>query len=105
MKLKLLLLTCFALLTGMVTRANTDPGTGEESAKKADLLGAVVHSETRKPVNSVSVTARHLATKKEQMVLTDANGNYTFSDLQAGTYKFIFAKDGYRKVIREKVVI
>jgi hypothetical protein len=45
------------------------------------------------------------AIKKEKVVFTDAAGLYVFDDLKAGTYKFVFEKDGYKKVTREKVVV
>jgi uncharacterized surface anchored protein len=102
---KLLLLTVFAVAASIFANANNGLGTGEENARKVDLLGGVQSTDSKKPLGSVVVTAMHLKTKKEKVVVTDANGQYTFDDLQAGTYKFIFTKNGYRKVIKEKVVI
>ena len=81
------------------------PGVGDESAKKADLVGGVYNNDTKKPVGSVTITATHLSSKKEKVVTTDNDGNYTFSDLDAGYYKFAFVKTGYKKVVKDKVLI
>jgi hypothetical protein len=89
-------LACFA-------KANTT-GTGEENIKKADILGGVYNHDSKKPLSSVIVTV-YSAEKKEKVVLTDGSGLYAFDDLKAGTYRFVFEKDGYKKVTREKVVV
>ena len=78
----------------------SDPGTG----KKDEVLGLVVHSETKKPLRDVSITAYNV-TKKEKVVITDDSGNYFFDDLKPGTYKFVFEKAGFRKSTKEKVVV
>jgi hypothetical protein len=58
MKYKLLLLTCIANLGSVWASANGDtPGTGEDNVKKNDIIGAVFHNDTKKPINRVSVTA------------------------------------------------
>jgi hypothetical protein len=103
MTFKMLILTVLFSATACMARANTNPGTGEES-KKVDIAGGVVHSETRKPLSNVSVVA-YVANKKEKTVITDANGNYNFNDLKPGTYKLVFEKDGFKKLIKEKVQI
>ena len=111
MKLKLLLLTAGFVLTACLANAtNTTPGgpgapgNGEET-KKSDLAGGVVHADTKKPVGNVSVTAYSAQNKKEKVVITDAYGNYSFSELKSGTYKLVFEKSGFRKVTKEKVTI
>jgi hypothetical protein len=58
-----------------------------------------------KPLNNVSVTAYFASNKKEKVVVSDGNGNYAFNDLKPGTYKFVFEKDGYKKVTKEKIII
>ena len=104
MKFKLLLLTLVFSASAVVVRANnTSPGTGEDT-KKTDIAGGVIHADTKKPLGNVSVTA-YSTSKKEKVVLTDASGNYSFSELKPGTYKLIFEKDGFRKVTKEKVTI
>lgn len=71
---------------------------------KTDLGGQVMHSETRKPLKDVTVTA-YLSSKKEKVALTDAAGGFSFDNLRPGTYRFVFEKDGYRKVSREKTIV
>jgi hypothetical protein len=103
MRIKLFVLSCLAVCLSLASRANTDPGHGEESAKKSDLAGGVYHSESKKPLGSVVVTA-FSGNKKEKVVLTDNNGNFSFNELKPGTYKFVFEKDGFRKVTRERTI-
>ena len=104
MRLKLLLLSAFAVILSVADKANTTPGENEKETKKNDLSGGVFHSESRKPLNNVSVTA-YLVSKKEKVALTDLSGSYAFDDLKPGTYKFVFEKEGYKKVTKDKVLI
>ena len=103
MTIKLFLLCCVALFATMAAKANTTPGTGEESAKKSEVAGGVYHSESGKPLGSVVVTA-YTGNKKEKVVLTDTNGNYSFDELKPGTYTFVFQKDGFKKVTKNRTI-
>ena len=101
MKSKLFLLISLIILGATAAKASgTDPVIG----KKNDINGAVTELENRKPIREVNITA-YLSAKKEKMVTTDEEGNYAFDDLKPGTYKFVFEKLGYKKVVKEKVVI
>ena len=102
MKQKLLMLT-ISLLGFVAVKANNG-GSGPGDGKKDELNGTVVHSETKKPLKDVSVTAV-LVSKKEKIVFTEENGTYAFDELKPGTYKFIFEKAGFKKITKEKVVI
>lgn len=104
MKQKLLLLAVSFL--GITAARAGGPGTGTPGAdgKKEDVNGVVIHSETRKPLKDVSVTAI-LVSKKEKVVFTQDDGEYSFDELKPGTYKFIFEKAGFKRITREKVVI
>jgi len=100
MKQKLFMLA-ISLLGFIAVKANNGgPGDG----KKDELNGTVVHSDTKKPLKDVSVTAV-LVSKKEKIVFTEENGTYAFDELKPGTYKFIFEKAGFKKITKEKVVI
>lgn len=101
MKQKLILLG-ISFLGFAIAKANT--GDPEPNCKKDELNGIVIHSNTKKPIKNVSVTAV-LIKKKEKVVATNDNGGYAFDQLKPGTYKFIFEKTGYRKITKEKVVI
>ncbi len=101
MRLIILLLSTFAVFTGLFASAKgIDP---KNVAKKNEIMGGVFESESKKPLNNVSVTA-YLSSKKEKVTTTDVNGIFSFNDLRPGNYKFIFEKDGYKKTSREKVV-
>ncbi|MBD0289249.1 MAG: carboxypeptidase regulatory-like domain-containing protein [Flavisolibacter sp.] len=105
MKIRLALLACVLIFTSCLARANNvSPGNGEETTKKSDIVGAVFHSETRKPLSNVSITA-YSASRKEKIVLTNGRGLYNFDDLKGGTYKLVFEKDGFKRVTKDKVVI
>lgn len=99
------LLTFSIVLASFLARATDDvnPGSGEPDVKKSDVAGGVIDSDTKKPLGQVNVTA-YANNKKEKAVLTDAQGNFSFEDLKPGTYKFVFEKEGYKKVTREKTI-
>ena len=98
MKPKFLLLISFFVLGSLIAKANTDPG------KKDDIMGSVTGAEGKKPLKDVCITA-YLCSKKEKVVITDGTGAYSFDDLKPGVYKFVFEKEGYKKVIKEKVTV
>ena len=100
MKPKIFLLAV-SLLGFASAKANTGgPGEG----KKDELNGFVFHSESKKPLKDVSVTAV-LVSKKEKVVVTDDDGSFAFDELKPGTYKFVFEKAGFKRITKEKVVI
>ena len=98
MKPKFLLLISLFVIGSLIAKANTDPG------KKDDIMGSVIGAEGRKPLKDVSITA-YLCSKKEKVVITDGTGAYSFDDLKPGVYKFVFEKEGYKKVVKEKVTV
>lgn len=101
MKPKLMLLLLF---TSAAFFAKATITGGEAAPKKADILGGVYNQDSKKPLSSVAVTV-YLAEHKEKVIFTDAEGLYAFDDLKAGTYTFVFEKDGYKKVTKEKVKV
>jgi len=68
------------------------------------MSGVVIEAETGKPMKDVNVTAYSTA-KKERTTISSANGSFTLTDLKPGVYKFIFQKEGFEKVIREKMIL
>jgi len=98
MKPKFLLLISIFVLGSLIAKANTGPG------KKDDIMGSVIGAEGKKPLKDVCITA-YLCSRKEKVVITDGTGAYSFDDLKPGVYKFVFEKEGYKKVIREKVTV
>ena len=100
-----LLLMAIAILGFALAKANVGPEPPcHEKGKKNDLAGLILHSESKKPLKDVIVTA-YLVSKKEKTVQTDETGNYGFEELKPGLYKFVFEKTGYKKVTKEKVVV
>lgn len=91
-------------LTGFVVAKANNDGPGPGDGKRDDVNGTVIHSESKKPLKDVSVTAI-LVSKKEKVEMTDEAGSFAFDELKPGTYKFIFEKAGFKKIIREKVVV
>lgn len=100
MKQRSFLLVLF-LLGAFFAKANNGPGNGA----KDELNGLVVHAENKKPLKDVSITAYTGNSKKEKVVISNEEGNFSFDELKPGTYKFVFEKTGFKKVTREKVVI
>ena len=99
MKPKTLLLIFSFTLGSVIARAN-----GNDPGKKEDIMGSVVTAEGKKPLKDVSVTA-YLFSKKEKVVITNGSGSYAFDDLKPGVYRFVFEKEGFKKVIKEKVCV
>lgn len=103
MKFRSLLFTCSTLLVSFLVHAAGNKHIKGEG-KKYDINGSVIQKENKKPIRNVSVTA-YLSSKKEKVVLTDENGNYGFDDLKPGTYKLVFEKEGFTKIVKERVPI
>lgn len=100
MKLKTILTTAFVLGFFVVNAADNGPGEG----KKDELNGTVIHSQSKKPLKDVSITA-YLVSKKEKVVMTDDVGSFAFDELKPGVYKFVFEKAGFKRITKERVVI
>ena len=101
MKPKTLLLIATFIFGASIAKANDlDPGLG----KKEDIMGSVMNADGKKPLKDVSITA-YLSSKKEKVVITDGTGAYAFDDLKPGVYKFVFEKEGYKKVVKDKVMV
>ena len=101
----ILLLLTAGLLGASVTNATNQPALDiDPTSRKEELQGTVQHSETKKPLTRVNVTA-YLVSQKQKSVISDDNGNYSFADLKPGIYRFIFEKAGFKKVTKEKVVV
>lgn len=103
MKPKFLLLISFFVLGSLIAKANTDPGKNNDG-KKDDIMGSVTGAQGKKPLKDVCITA-YLCSKKEKVVISDGTGAYSFDDLKPGVYKFVFEKEGYKKVIKEKITV
>ncbi|MGN6165489.1 MAG: carboxypeptidase-like regulatory domain-containing protein [Flavisolibacter sp.] len=105
MRYKSLLLIFAFSAAAFVARANITPETEINGTKKNDIVGGVIHFDTKKPLANVNVSAYSTANKREATAITDDNGYYYFDDLKPGTYKLVFEKYGFKKVTKDKVTI
>lgn len=103
MKQKFFMLAISMLGFAAAKAGDVAPG-GPGDGKKDDLNGTVIHSENKKPLKDVTVTA-YLVSKKEKIEITDEDGGFAFDVLKPGIYKFVFEKAGFKKITKEKVVI
>jgi len=99
MKFRYLLFTSILIASAYQVHASAGIGRNDD-----DVNGVVMDAGTRKPLKDVSVIAI-MNSKKEKVVISDANGGFSLDDLKPGTYKLIFEKDGYKRMVRDKVVI
>ena len=103
MKQKILLL--FAICTiGCLQSKAADIDTGNPGKSINEVAGNIYDGDSKKALREVTVTA-YSANKKEKFVITDEFGRFEFDELKTGIYKLVFEKEGYRKVIREKVSV
>ncbi|WP_376756619.1 TonB-dependent receptor [Archangium violaceum] len=87
--------------TGVVVVASLSYGT----AAYADsvIIGTVVSADNKKPVADVVVTATSPNLLGEQVVVTDAQGNYRIPQLPPGVYTLRFDKESYRPFSRAEI--
>ncbi|WP_375771437.1 TonB-dependent receptor [Archangium gephyra] len=87
--------------TGVVVVAGLSYGT----AAYADsvIIGTVVGADTKKPVADVVVTATSPNLQGEQVVVTDAQGQYRIPQLPPGVYTLRFDKESFRPFSRSEI--
>ena len=103
MKQRLLLLFAICIVGCLQSKAaDIDPGNPGKSIN--EVAGNIVDGDSKKVLKEVTVTA-YSANKKEKFVITDEFGRFEFDELKTGTYKLVFEKDGYRKVIKHNVSV
>ena len=92
------------LLVFSFSAAIADPEVPEKGVEEEMVSGMVMDMDSKKPLRGVNITAI-LNSKREKIALTDMNGGYSFIMLKPGTYKLVFEKEGYKKVIKERVLV
>jgi hypothetical protein len=103
MKQRILLLIAVCTLGFLKSRAtDIDPITPGKNIN--EVAGNIVDGDSKKPLGEVTITA-YSANKKEKFVISDEYGRFEFDELKTGVYKIVFEKEGYRKVVKEKVSI
>lgn len=102
MKQKLFLLLAILTVGCLQSKAtNTEPSAPPGKIIN-ELAGNIYDGDSRKPLKEVTVTA-YSSNRKEKLVVTDEFGRFEFDELKTGIYKIVFEKEGYRKVVRDKV--
>ena len=103
MKQRLLLLFAICIVGCLQSKAaDIDPRNPGKSIN--EVAGNIFDGESKKALKEVTVTA-YSANKKEKFVITDEFGRFEFDELKTGTYKLVFEKEGYRKVIKHNVSV
>ncbi|RKI73540.1 DUF3520 domain-containing protein [Corallococcus sp. AB049A] len=90
-------LPLFLMMSAAPVGAQPDAGTAATSV----IIGTVIDVETKKPVGDVVVIARSPSMEGEQVVVTDAQGNYRIPQLPAGTYVLRFEKEDFKPYAHE----
>jgi outer membrane receptor protein involved in Fe transport len=87
--------------TGVVVVASLSYGT----AAYADsvIVGQVVSAESKKPLQDVVVTATSPNLQGEQVVVTDAQGQYRIPQLPPGVYTLRFDKESFKPFSRPEI--
>jgi len=67
------------------------------------ILGTVVAADTKMPVADVIVTAVSPNLQGEQVVVTDAQGQYRIPQLPPGVYTLQFEREGFRMLARSEL--
>lgn len=80
------------------------PPDEENTVDIRKVNGIVLDMNSKKPLKDVNVTVI-LQSKREKVTTTNVNGGYTIIMLKPGTYRLVFEKEGYKKVVKEKVEI
>ena len=104
MKAIKLTLTSLLIFMGSESIAREVEPECETGISTETVFGKVLREESKRPIQNVTVTAIML-NKKEKYTITDTEGEFGIEELKPGMYKFIFEKDGYRRVVKERVNI
>ncbi|MCY1082020.1 mucoidy inhibitor MuiA family protein [Archangium lansingense] len=85
---------------------NVETRTQERMAQgpsKSAIIGTVVRADSKKPEVDVVVTATSPNLDADQVVLTDAQGQYRIPQLPSGTYTLRFDKESFRPFVRSNI--
>lgn len=89
------LLFCAAAVVGQ-TRVAPQPGPDTAPPKKPGTVqGVVTNSVTKLPVKKATVTLRSLQQRFEYMAITDAQGQFSFENVEPGRYQVSAVRDAF----------
>ncbi|HEX5753751.1 MAG TPA: mucoidy inhibitor MuiA family protein [Archangium sp.] len=75
----------------------------QASAGTSTIVGTVVTADTKRPVADVVVTATSPNLPGEQIVVTDAQGQYRLPQLPPGLYSLRFDKESFKPIHRSEI--
>ncbi|AKJ07573.1 uncharacterized protein (TIGR02231 family) [Archangium gephyra] len=82
-----------------------DRSRAQASAGKSTITGTVVTADTKSPVADVVVTATSPNLLGEQIVVTDAQGQYRIPQLPPGVYALRFDKESFKPLMRSEIQV
>src|SRR5437016_1009254 len=94
---------CFAFLVAIIVLALA-PTAGWSQNVYGTVAGAVTDTSGAAVANA-TVTLTNLDTAQKRSIETDASGNYTFVNILPGRYKLEGEKTGFKKFVREPIVV
>ncbi len=69
------------------------------------IYGGVRQANSDRPLKDVTITVILQNNYREKTLQTDIHGEFGIDDLRPGTYKLVFQKDGYKKVVKDKIIV
>jgi len=93
----------FAFLVAIVVLALA-PRSGWSQNVYGTIAGTVTDTSGA-AVASATVTLTNLDTAQKRNIETDSSGNYTFVNISPGRYKLEGEKTGFKKFVREPIVV
>jgi Carboxypeptidase regulatory-like domain len=69
------------------------------------IYGGVRQANSDRPLKDVTITVIQQHNYKEKILQTDIHGEFGIDDLSPGIYKLVFQKDGYKKVVKDKIIV
>ena len=69
------------------------------------IFGGVKQANSAKPMKDVTITIIQQNKSWEKIIQTNQKGEFGIDNLPPGTYKLVFQKDGYKKVVKDKISV
>ena len=104
MRTKSFMFLSSALLGSVFCAANEIDPEQAETTRRNEVYGNVIHAQTKSTMKDVHVTA-YVDSKKMKIQQTDNEGNYSIDVLKPGLYKFVFEKNGFKKIVKDNIII
>ena len=93
-----------ALVLLAVTLLALTPAAGRAQNVYGTIAGTITDSSDA-AISDATVTLTNKDTADKHTIATDASGNYVFVDILRGTYKLEVEKSGFKKFVREPILV